>query len=248
MSGVRRQSATTWLALLLLAAGAWALVFLQPWTARSTGQQMASEPEPLLLFLPVWMSMTVAMMFPAVAPVASIFATVSRRRRAAGEAAAPTSLFLSGYLVVWTLFGLAAYLALLVAYVVAVSVPGLHAHAPLVTGWCLIVAGAYQWSTWKQVCLRACRSPLGVIVHGWREGRVGAFSMGFRHGATCIGCCWALMLVLFAVGLMSLIAMLLLTAVIFAERVLPRGPAVGKASSIALLLLGVSSIAGLRVG
>jgi predicted metal-binding membrane protein len=107
------------------------------------------------------------------------------------------------------------------------------------SGLVLIGAGLYQFSRWKGVCLTHCRSPLSFVLHRWRNGTLGAFRMGIDHGAYCIGCCWGLMLVMFVMGLMSLVWMGCLTVVIFLEKVTRYGPALGKLVGGVLVLLGV---------
>lgn len=260
----RQTKTTVWLALILLAAIAWTVIILQvqampqpepgmaampaglemPDMAMQRGMAtMATEPASLLFFLPLWVSMMVAMMFPAVAPVVSLFATLSRRRREIGQPAAPAWIFLAGYLAVWSLFGLGAYLLSLVVPALGMMASGLRVDSPLTAGLVLIFAGLYQLSPLKQVCLHHCRSPLSVILHGWRDGNQGAFRMGFVHGAYCLGCCWGLMLVLFAVGLMNLLWMIILTVVIFAEKVLPYGALVARLTALALILFGLITLA-----
>ena len=101
---------------------------------------------------------------------------------------------------------------------------------------------AYQLSPLKQVCLRHCRSPLSVILHGWHDGYGGAFRMGFKHGAYCLGCCWGLMLVLFAVGLMNLVWMVVLTVAIFVEKVFSQGPLISRLIALALVLSGIFTL------
>jgi predicted metal-binding membrane protein len=238
----RRLQVTAWLALLLLAAIAWAVVVQQTLAPGDMMQGMAgmsAEPASILVFLPLWISMMVAMMFPAIAPVVSLFATLGQRRRATGEHTAPTWVFLAGYLVVWSLFGVGAYLLSLVVPALGMMAAGLRMDQPVVAGVVLALAGLYQLSPLKQVCLRHCRSPLSVILHGWHDGWVGAFRMGFVHGAYCLGCCWGLMLVLFAVGLMNLTWMIVLTIVIFLEKVVPYGPVISKLSAAALMLFAL---------
>ena len=112
----------------------------------------------------------------------------------------------------------------------------------------LIAAGLYQWSPLKNLCLRHCRSPLAIIVHGWRDGYLGALRMGIVHGAYCVGCCWGFMVILFAVGLMNLGWMILLTGLIFAEKVVPRGVLIGKAAGVVLVLLGVGALVAPLLG
>jgi len=103
----------------------------------------------------------------------------------------------------------------------------------------LLAAGAYQLTPLKRVCLRHCRSPFAFVAQHWQDGRLGALRMGLRHGGYCLGCCWALFAVLVAAGVMSLAWMLLLTLVVFAEKVLPRGERSSKAVGIAFLALGL---------
>jgi predicted metal-binding membrane protein len=242
----RRTKSVTWIALLLLASIAWTIVLIQAQGMGSVSDgmgEMAPQPVSLLFFLPLWLVMMVAMMFPAVAPVVTLFATLSRKRRAAGQEAAPAWIFVAGYLAVWSLFGLGAYLLSLIVPAVGRAAAGLRADNPVLDGVVLILAGLYQLSPLKRVCLHHCRSPLGVIMHRWREGLMGAFRMGASHGAYCLGCCWGLMLVLFVAGLMNIGWMLVLTVVIFAEKVLPYGPLISRLTALALVLFGIVTIA-----
>jgi predicted metal-binding membrane protein len=181
-------------------------------------------------------------MFPAAAPMVLLFTTLGQNRRAAGQRATPTWVFLAGYLVVWTLFGVGAYLLSLAIPALGMMAPGLRIDYPVAAGLVLIFAGVYQLSPLKQVCLRHCRSPLSVILHGWREGNFGTFRMGFEHGAYCLGCCWGLMLVLFVVGLMNLVAMVILSAVIFGEKVVPHGTLIARCTAVALILFGLVTL------
>jgi predicted metal-binding membrane protein len=241
---------TVWLLLLVMAAAGWAVAFTQ---ARSMSNMsgvdmglvsgMSMGPAPLLLFLAVWIAMMVAMMFPSVAPMVMLFATVSRNRRLAGERTAPTSVFLVGYLAVWGLFGIGAYLVSLIVPAMGMAGPGLRVYSPLMGGLVLILAGLYQWSPLKRVCLEHCRSPLAFLLHGWSDGYAGAFRMAVTHGAYCVGCCWGLMIVLFAVGFMSLGWMVLLAAVIFVEKIVRHGQLIGKFVGAALVLYGMAGIA-----
>ncbi len=245
-----RAQPVLWLALLLLAGLGWAITALQAGDMRSMTQmpEMGMAPAPAPVFLAVWISMMVAMMFPSVAPVASLFTTMSRARRRTGAPVAPTWALLAGYLAVWTLFGVGAYLLSLAVPAVGMRAPGLRAYSPVAAGVVLIAAGLYQWSPLKNLCLRHCRSPLAIIVHGWRDGYLGALRMGIVHGAYCVGCCWGFMVILFAVGLMNLGWMILLTGLIFAEKVVPRGVLIGKAAGVVLVLLGVGALVAPLLG
>jgi len=199
---------------------------------------MTMEPTPALLFLVVWVSMMVAMMFPSVAPMVTFFASVSRAKRNANGRVISLALFVTGYLALWTLFGICAYLLSHVVPVLDMAAPGLRSLSPIAAGAVLILVGLYQWSPLKDVCLRHCRSPLDFILNGWRNGHGGAFCMGFVHGAYCTGCCWGLMVVLFAVGLMNMGWTLLLAAVIFAEKIFPGGPVISRLVGLGLAVFG----------
>ena len=264
-----RQTRTTiWLALLVLAALGWAVLIQQNGKMGSATQVLlqtpgmsqempgmdgmsASTPAPvdthpaptsILLYLPIWVNMMVAMMFPSVAPMVMLFATLSRNRRAEGQPSTPTWVFLAGYLAVWSLVGVLAYLLSLALPAVSMMAPGLRIDYPLAAGLVLICAGLYQLTPLKQVCLRHCRSPMSVILSGWRDGNLGSFRMGFEHGAYCLGCCWGLMLVLFVVGLMNLVGMVILSAVIFGEKVVPHGALIAKLAAVALILFGLATL------
>jgi len=236
--------------MLLLAGAGWAITVIQSRGMRGMADMpgMASGPDPAMVYLPLWVSMMVAMMFPSVVPMVSIFATMGRHKRNAGGSAVPTWVFLAGYLAIWTLFGVGAYLLSLVVPAVGMAAPGLQTHSPLIGGMVLVLAGLYQWSPLKGVCLRHCRSPLGFLLQSWRDGYRGAFIMGFTHGAYCTGCCWGLMVVLFAVGLMNLGWMVLLAAVIFAEKIVRYGPLIGRAAGLGLILYGLATLAAPLLG
>jgi predicted metal-binding membrane protein len=147
-------------------------------------------------------------------------------------------VFVLGYLVAWTAFGLAAYAVYRGLRVAGPSFLAWDEHGPLVAGGALVAAGLYQLSPLKDACLRHCRSPLHVLVRRG-PGAFGAARMGAMHGAYCIGCCAGLMLVLFALGVMSLVWMALVAAIILVEKTLPRGEAFARIVAVALLVLGV---------
>ncbi|HEX8918816.1 MAG TPA: DUF2182 domain-containing protein, partial [Chloroflexota bacterium] len=176
--------------------------------------------------------MMVAMMFPAVSPVVSLFDALRRKRVESGMPSTSTALFVAGYLIVWIGSGLIAYAVSLAIPEAGMNGSGLASTAGLVPGIVLIAAGLYQWSPIKGICLRHCRSPLGVMMTYWRDGATGAVSMGMRHGAYCLGCCWVLMVILLLTGLMNLAAMAALSALIFVEKVIPHGDFVSRIAGI----------------
>jgi predicted metal-binding membrane protein len=169
-------------------------------------------------YVGIWATMMAAMMLPAVVPVVVLFTRAAQAQRFVGA-----WTFFAGYLLVWVVYGLVAYGVY----------RGLHAAAPGFLAWdsggryvaagALAAAGAYQLGPLKTLCLRHCRSPLHFLLHRWRKGVVGAVQMGAEHGAYCIGCCFGLMLALFALGVMSLLWMGVVAAAIFVEKVLPFG-------------------------
>lgn len=201
---------------------------------------MPPPPSSAVPFLSGWLAMMVAMMFPSVAPTATVFATMGQDRRRAGPRGAATSLFLLGYLAIWGLVGAGIYMLSLVVPDVRMAAPGLRTSSPFIGGFILIVAGLYQWSSLKRSCLEHCRSRLARLQQEWREGAAGAFRSGAAHGARCVGCSAGLMCVLFAVGLMNFGWMALLAAVIFIENVVPHGPPIGRLAGVAMLVSGVA--------
>jgi predicted metal-binding membrane protein len=195
---------------------------------------------PALLFLAVWVAMMVATMFPAVAPMVLMFARISASKRTAGRAFLPTWLFVTGYLVVWTALGAVAYVGALGAQHLAGQVDAIDHNAARIGGGLIVVAGAYQFSRLKDRCLTECRSPLAFVMQHWRDGRLGAVRMGIHHGWECAGCCWALMAMMFPLGMMNIAALAGVTGFIYAEKVLPRGHTLRYAAGAALIVFGLA--------
>jgi predicted metal-binding membrane protein len=183
--------------------------------------------------------MMAAMMLPAAAPMIVIFASAQARRER--PTAVPTWIFVAGYLLVWAAAGAVVYVFGQLGSETATLLSSTErtSWAPLALGATLVAAGLYQFTPLKRVCLSHCRSPLAFVAQHWRDGRLGAFRMGVRHGAFCLGCCWALFAVLVAAGIMSLAWMLLLTLVVFVEKVLPQGQRASIAIGVALVALGL---------
>ena len=187
-------------------------------------------------FLGVWIVMMAAMMFPSVAPTVALYSRMSRKSRLT------PLLFVTGYLITWAGAGIIAFL---IGVVVSGTAPDLaweHAWRPL-TGATLILAAAYELTPLKNACLGKCRSPLGLLLGSWRDGWSGAVRMGARNGAWCVGCCWALMASLFALGVMSPVWMAIVAGLIAAEKILPWGRAATYGTALVLLTLGVLVLA-----
>jgi len=196
------------------------------------------------MFLVMWTVMMAAMMLPTVAPMVLAHLAVARGR---GGGPFPTFAFIAGYLAVWSASGLAPYWAYL-------GISRLAAEAaqsrwlPTVAGAILVFAGAYQFSGWKQVCLHKCQSPFGFIMtHDFDGGAWSALRAGIWHGVFCLGCCWALMIVLLVVGIMNLAWMVGLFLIFFAEKSWRHGLMLAKVAGAALVILGVMVIVEPRI-
>jgi len=170
------------------------------------------------LFLVIWVVMMIAMMFPAAVPMVQMLQRIAVSRTSQGQASVPAWVFVVGYLVIWALFGLLAYLAATLVDRAANQSMWLMGNGARLGGLVLVLAGIYQLTPLKRACLSKCRSPISFLLTSWHDGYGGAFRMGLEHGSFCLGCCWAMMVVLFVVGVMSLPWMALLTAAIFVEK------------------------------
>lgn len=193
----------------------------------------------LAIIFTMWAVMMVGMMAPSVTPMVLLFARIQKERHGHGRAMVAGSLFLLGYLLVWTGFSLAATLIQWALHNALLISPMMVGTNPLLGGALLVAAGIYQWTPAKEACLMRCRSPLGFLLTEWRDGASGALVMGLRHGLFCTGCCWMLMLILFVVGVMNLLWVALLTAFVLLEKTLPQGRWMTRASSLALITWGI---------
>ena len=188
-------------------------------------------------YVGIWVTMIAAMMLPSAALMVLLYSRLAREE--SRHPALATTVFVAGYLVTWTAFGVVAYAAFEVVRALDPGFLDWGSGGPVVAGAAIAVAGLYQLTPLKRTCLRHCRTPLGWAASNWRAGSVGAIRMGAEHGAWCVGCCWGLMLVLFAVGVMSITWMLVVAGVIFAEKVLPVGERVAQVIAVALVAAGI---------
>lgn len=175
-----------------------------------------------LAMLAMWSIMMVAMMAPSAAPMVLTFASVNRRRKERGDVYVPTALFLSGYLVVWIAFSVAATATQFWLQSLRILSMTLASTSALFTAVLLIAAGLFQWMPWKRRCLTHCSGPLHFLTTSWREGKSGALSMGLHHGLYCLGCCWAVMALLFTAGVMNLLWVAALSAFVLIEKLAPK--------------------------
>ncbi|HET7876610.1 MAG TPA: DUF2182 domain-containing protein [Methylomirabilota bacterium] len=247
---IRRDRAIAAAGVAALALLAWLYVIRLAGQMRSMDMAPAAGaampmamPEPwgagqfALAFL-MWAVMMVAMMVPAASPMLLTFATINRRRASIGTATVPTGIFLGGYLVVWSAFSLLATLAQWALGRAALLAPDTLRAAPWVGGALLLAAGIYQFTPLKHVCLARCQSPIGFILTEWREGPHGAFVMGLRHGIFCVGCCWALMALLFVAGVMNLLWIAALAVLVLVEKLVPAERLISWTSGALLLAWG----------
>jgi predicted metal-binding membrane protein len=197
----------------------------------------------VLLLFAMWAVMMVAMMLPSAAPMILAFLTVNHRRQMTARPLPPVGIFVFGYLVVWTAFSAAATLAQWGLHKAALLSPAMEATSPVLNGGLLVAAGVFQLTPLKRACLKGCRSPLTFLMSEWREGTAGAFEMGLRHGSFCLGCCWALMALLFVAGVMNLLWVALIALFVMAEKILARGELLGRVTGLALVTGGVVLVA-----
>jgi predicted metal-binding membrane protein len=225
-------------ALLVLAVVAWLVT-----DSRMGGMDAAPGMAlgSLGFYLTVWVVMMAAMMFPSVAPTVLMYDRLREGHRERGRGAAPdaTALFVAGYLIVWTLAGLLAYGVFEAVRAIDPAFLAWDEAGRYVAASVIVAAAVYQVTPLKQACLVKCRSPMMFLAERWRHGRMGGLELGSRHGAWCLGCCWALMAALFAVGVMSLGWMALVAAFIAAEKLLPWPVAARWTVAVVLLALGL---------
>jgi len=189
-------------------------------------------------FLGVWVVMMAAMMFPSLAPTVALYSTMTRRRGPSRPL-----LFASGYLLVWGAAGLGAYGLFALGRSLFGSDLAWHSGGRWFAAGVLAVAALYELTPLKDMCLAKCRSPLGFLLGTWRDGRIGALAMGSRHAAWCLGCCWALMAALFALGVMSLTWMAFVAALIALEKTVPWRRAVTWCTAVVLFVLAIAVLA-----
>jgi predicted metal-binding membrane protein len=241
----RRMTVGVATALIGLAVVAWYLTVQQALAMSDmvTGlAQVGSKmPNPMTapVFMLMWLTMMVAMMFPTILPMVLAHRLVALHR---GDGAWPSVAFVLGYLVVWTAIGLVP-LAAFVGFRDLNDEQTAGMWLSRAAGLVLVVAGLYQFTPWKKVCLRACRTPLSfMMTHNFGSGARGALKAGLSHGSYCLGCCWALMTVLVVVGLMNLVWMAALALVFLVEKNWRYGARVNVVVGSAIVLLGCAVV------
>jgi len=245
-----RDRAIVWVGIALITSLAWAyLLHLDRQMSSSMAHDrmmaemgmtmdMPRTPADVFFTFAMWAVMMIGMMAGPATPMLLLFAGM-QRTRVSGPVPMALPVFGLGYLAVWTAFSACAAIAQEALHRAALLSPAMAASNPQVAGAILIAAGAYQLTPFKGACLTQCRSPLGFLMNRWRDGASGAFRMGVSHGLYCLGCCWALMCVLFAVGVMNLLWVAALTILVLLEKVGPFGAIAARVTGVIMIAAGV---------
>jgi predicted metal-binding membrane protein len=228
LSGAAAVTALAWFYLVRMASD----------TDASGGHVHAHQSIAFTAAFLMWTVMMIAMMLPSALPFVFAFGAEHRARRARNLPYLPASTFLAGYFAMWTAFSAIAAVLQEALHRAALLSSQMSASSPVFAGGILVAAGAYQWTPLKNACLRHCRSPLIFLLSDWREGAFGAFRMGVDQGLFCLGCCWLLMLLPFAAGVMNLVWMAAITVFILAEKAAPGGQWFGRICGAALVAAG----------
>lgn len=246
-AAVRRDRGLLLTSLLVLSALAWLYLWLE---ADAMDRMMMGERPMVMLptaanvvtlalaFL-MWAIMMVGMMVPSAAPMILFYAAIVRKNAERGASLPAVWIFTSGYLLVWTAFGLCATALQVFFEELRIASSMMVLTDERLGGVVLIGAGIYQWSKVKEACLAKCRSPVQFITTHWRPGRLGALRMGAAHGLYCLGCCWALMLLLFVGGVMNLIWVALIAGFVLIEKLSKYGRVIGRIAGMGLVVFGV---------
>jgi predicted metal-binding membrane protein len=209
-----------------------AMTGVQPWTAAESGLRVV-----------MWAVMMVAMMVPTAVPMTLLYAAVARQAAAQHSPVAPTFVFVAGYAAMWAVFSLVATLAQWGLDQAALLSPMMVSRSAWLGAGLLIAAGVYQLTPLKNACLRNCRAPAHFLSRYWRADVPGAFRMGMRLGAYCLGCCWVLMGLLFAGGVMNLLWIAAIAVFVLLEKTIPFGVNGGRVAGAAMILTGALSFA-----
>jgi predicted metal-binding membrane protein len=204
-----------------------------------------TDPGEIGFYVTVWVVMMAAMMFPSASPTVLTYARLQQARREKGVAApiGAVPLFLVGYLATWTAAGLVGYAIIKLARTVEIDALSWSEGGPYIAGAVILFAAVYQLTPLKNVCLTHCRGPLFFLIEHWHDGRSGALRMGAVHGSWCVGCCWALMFLLFVVGVMNLVWVAAIAIFVLGEKLLARGRDLGRVIGSLLIGWGLYTLA-----
>ncbi len=242
--GLLSVTALAWLYLVLMAADmndmtamsemgdAMAKIRIVPWTIVDFG-----------LMYVMWSVMMMGMMLPSASPMVLMFAKINRDQRDKGELFVPTGTFVAGYIAIWSAFSLVATVLQLELHDAGWLSPMMASTNAAYSGIAFMLVGLYQWMPLKNACLRHCQTPLGFLMTRWRDGAGGAFRMGLSHGAYCVGCCWALMVLLFVGGVMNLLWVAAIAIFVLAEKFMQPDSWLHRISGAALIAWGAWTVA-----
>ncbi|MEO7246258.1 MAG: DUF2182 domain-containing protein [Rubrivivax sp.] len=251
VDGARLRRAPVWIGMAAIVAVSWAylvrmddgMAAMHGGASPHAGMVMGGDAASLLTAFAMWSVMMVAMMLPTVTPSAAVFSSLAARRDP-GHANATTATYVAGYAASWIAFAAPAALMQWALTHALLLDPMARSTSTMLSSAILLAAGVYQWLPLKSACLSKCRTPLAFFMVHWRDGRSGAFWLGVRHGGYCVGCCWALMAVMFVVGAMSLAWMGLIMLLVLSEKVIPASWRFDRALGIALVIAGLWIAAG----
>ena len=229
-------------ALLVVTGFAWISVVRDATSMSMVAPGASPSAAEAAAFCAQWGVMMAAMMLPSAAPMILLYRTVSQRLSAEGDRVIPVALFTAVYLLAWFAFGLPVYGAYLAVGALAARWPSFEAAMPYMLAVVLAAAGLYQLSHTKRGCLRHCESPLGFLMPRWRSGYGASLRLAAQHAVYCIGCCWALMVILVAAGAMSLPWVLGISLVVLAEKLLPRGWQIARVVGFGLMVLAIAVV------
>jgi predicted metal-binding membrane protein len=234
LAGLLGLTALAWLHLAHMALGT---------EAGAMAEAAMAAPAPwdaarFALALATWAVMMVTMMLPGAAPMVLLFAAIERKRGAGPELPSRIAAFVLGYLLVWAAFSVAAVAAQWALSEAALLSPALASTSAVLGGALFVAAGLYQLTPLKHACLRRCRSPIRFLAASWRLGTTGALRMGLAHGAWCVGCCWPLMGLLFAGGVMNLLWVAAIAGFVLVEKAAPRGELAARTGGGLMLAFG----------
>ena len=191
------------------------------WMPPSSGSWAMSDF--ILLFL-MWAVMMIAMMTPSILPMLFLFTTINSKNKANGKETSSTMILLFGYLMSWVLFSLVITFPQFAMHQAGLLNPMMEPTHAYIGAIVLCLAGIYQFTPFKEACLTVCQSPLSFLMNNWKDGSLGTFIIGYKHGFYCIGCCWALMLTLFALGVMNIMWVMILTIFVLFEKLSYKRP------------------------
>src|SRR5438309_4160890 len=235
--GLLAVLALSWSYLITASAGMRSMLGEAEMHAAMGMPEMQSWTRELAALFVMWAVMMVGMMLPSAAPLVLLILAVYRRRDDR-HTRLNSILFVSGYLLAWTIFSLAAASGQIALHRAALLSADMAARSGVLTAAILIIVGVYQWLPIKSACLAHCRSPLSFLSQHWREGLAGAVRMGFFHGLFCVGCCWALMTLLFVAGVMNLLWVAAIAVFVLVEKLWRQGLLFGRVAGVLLILWG----------